>query len=391
MSVIHKNMIFILKKYDQLFRAKIDSEDTVYPQNSVVLAGVRFVYYLFKSFGKRKAYKGNVIYCMKKNVDISSFYDVDREIASTGEMLTKYDIRIGVGDFLRYLLKLPGYLMQMYMHRDIVRSEVRYDCLVANVVVDQLLRNGVERVLFNGFAYRFEMTAVSVLAREKGLNTLYFSDLGFVSESDSVVADTIIVRNDLHAKYIRKYGKAFEYDNIKVMGSIPVTNALQTDDRKIIGVFPSGFYARYKLKDNADDFLKKGEKAEGVMLEVVKNFSSVNPDVDVRIYPHYYAGIENYHDAINYYQDILSLDNVTLVEEGVDSQSDFQQISLGVTSISTVFFDMLERGHKCCLIGCYVEMCGSGFLDAFIARTELDLNDFLSMNKEDFFDRYRDA
>ena len=381
-------MMHVLEKYNYLIETKLRSVDTAHETCSIMFAVIRFVYFLLKVTGRKKLRDKKIIYSLKSSRCPDHIEHVDSAFIKDAVYYNKYSISIGMVDFVKVIIVLPKSLWQMHIGRDIIKPEIRFYFLVSALLAKQFKKNGVEIILFDSFAYRIEMALLSIFAKECGIKTGYLLDGGFVAESDCIVADVVFVRSRLQENYIKKYGKYFEYKDIKSLYQLLPKDNNIFRERKIIGVFPSGMYARYGIGVNKDSFLIEGERAENKMLEKVKNLALSNSDIDVRIYPHYYGGIEKYSEALNYYKDYILLDNVSLAEEDPDGINVFEDIDLGVTCISTTFFDLLEHGEKCCLIGCYVEMCKSDMLKDFVASTEQDILNFLSMDKRDYFDKF---
>lgn len=367
---------------------KIDSSRINIRRNSYVLQLIKvFKYLIVQSCSANNG--------VRQKVHLSLPYFVCDVAKMPSEVKSISNLKINPVD----LFKILGLFIFLVLFADRKRRGHRAYVIgvisIAMIYYKAVKRSGANTVHFHGFSYVPEAAAfVHILAHDKSIASHYHEYVSFIDDSVHIVTGCLHNTNEVSSKYVQKFAKQYyasEYVyDVSLADLIVIFNNKPKAERRI-GIYSSAFYCRIKHGYLDDEIIKEGIIKEKKMFLHLYDYALTRPDVEFVIYPHFERGVEPYEKAAIHYRDILKLKNVLLADAHVKSSDEHASIELGLTTISNVFWDRLNKGAKTILINPLIAdkfINNSGLANVSVS-TEKDSFDeqidrFLEMNGEDY-------
>lgn len=340
---------------------KVVSSKIVIRRNSYVLQLARVMKYLYAQFGNSSS---NV----RQQIHLSLPYHVRDVSKMPSEVEPISNLKINLVDLFRIIGLY--FLLALFVDRKLrgYRAYVIGVIAVAMTYYKAVQKSGVGTVHFHGYAYVPDAAVlVHILANDKAIMSHYHEYVSFVDDSVHIVTNCLHNTNELSSRYAKMFGghyHADEYVYERSFDDLIAAFGDKPESKHRIGIYSSGFYCRADHGLFEDEIINEGVIREKEMLSLLYNYAAKRPDIEFVIFPHYARGVEPYEKAVAHYRDILGLNNVSLAGAHVESGDEHDNIELGLTTISNVFWDRLFKGHKTVLINPFV-------IETFIENTGL--------------------
>ena len=366
---------------------KIDTANRPSYFDSYAFQFARVLKYIFKQTSILKPFRQN-------EVSLSLPYYVKDALENKANVQSITDIKINLFNgieilFLFLFLSISDLNVKKRAHVIGVLSiaVIYYKCIV---------RSDIEIVHFHRYAFVPEIAAFMYLISEDSLIESHFHESGSFLNNNLVVKTNVLHHNnEISSKYAERNKDRFLADDYRFELSInDMYKFFQSDAKKheTIGIYSSGNYCRTAFNPFNKAIVSQGVIREQNMFAQILDYAKQRETIEFIIFPHYSRGIETYEGALDHYSDILKLENVTLAQENVRSSNHHENIDLGITVISYVFWDRLFSGQKTILIDPH-------HIDNFVNDTSLanvtlhrengsfneDVDRFFCINNEEYF------
>ncbi len=354
---LKRNNFFDLNNI-KLFELKCNQKIINYSKRNILRIFFRYYFLIFyTTFINKREKKSKKIY----SLIISYLDNVNRyRFLEDYDRYRKYQkLDTNIFFFFLELLSFPKYIIQYIKLKSNVKNQIFDAYLRSTIIIEYTKKNNIGKVVFFGYDYSLVFLAATLILNKHNIETVQYCNSGYLGVHNLEVANTIFFRTDIQKEYAELKHNIFISKNIYSLNHF--TKQVEINDTRI-GVYTSGFYARETF--GKEKYLKEGIKAEKLMLKVIKKYALINKHIDIVLFIHLHNNVENIEDAKIYYSDILALNNVRLQNINENSIENFGNYNLGITCLSEIFFDRVERGYKAILLNPF-------FVEDFITNTKL--------------------
>ena len=218
----------------------------------------------------------------------------------------------------------------------------------------------IKKIHFHSYSYVLDVMVLVYLFKKDGEVESHFHEyVSFVDHTTYIICDHLYHPNEIASRFAQKNRDVFvaDYYHFDVSSEKLLQTAKlikqDTKGNKVLGLYSSGFYCRPQGYLDSD-LIQQGIQREAAMCELVEGYAKLHSDVEVVIFIHMARGVEPYEAAQKHYAKILMQPNITLMDKNAASKDSFDQVDIGLTVNSNVFWDRLYLGYKTLLFMPYI-------------------------------------
>jgi hypothetical protein len=203
--------------------------------------------------------------------------------------------------------------------------------------------------------YRTDTTLLGAYLMDRGVRVdLVMDPTPMSTHNRRLLADVVTFSNPYHLDEARVYASGSKIGCQRLWGPMdaPAMESAYAgrhiaDLPSVIGVYTQGFWLRKAIGVFDEDSGGARLVIERTFLDVMARFAVEHPDVRLRVFPHPMERRHHAETGEHGFEKLGDLANVDLVfDGGATSGLTFDQVGLGVTTLSTVGFDRLYMGFR---------------------------------------------
>jgi hypothetical protein len=213
--------------------------------------------------------------------------------------------------------------------------------------------------LYDFLPYELESNWISILCRERGVETIKIPSSGPLATHNSVlIADKIVLSSPYHLEELGIFKNSIRYNSLLKWGperALNYINRYRSNAPKpassVIGFYSHASWLRL-AQDHADVGLNIPE-AEDKLLNDLYRYVSEHKEFTLRIFLHPREKAPDVMDATrNFYNSKLGQGNYEFSDFNKATTDCFEDATLAMAAFSTILFERLFAGYKT-LIGNY--------------------------------------
>jgi hypothetical protein len=245
-----------------------------------------------------------------------------------------------------------------------------------------------KEIHFHGYAYVIDFAAlIHIVTNSDSITAHHHEYVSFLDDDIVIVSNHLYFTNEVSYSYALENKRLYFADKYHYEISISdiTGQSRQKSDNKLkIGIYSAGHYSRITHNYYSNHVILQGEIEERKMLEGMHEYAFNHPEIDFIIFPHYRRGVESENSAVKYYQEFLALDNMSLHKPIGNGGSPIEEIDLGVTVVSSIFWDRLFNGQKTVIVNptpIIAKFVNNSAIKALSIQSDLKLFDEYISNK----------
>jgi len=261
-------------------------------------------------------------------------------------------------------------------------------------------KKSLRSIHFHGYSYVQEFSAlIYIFSSDPLVKTHYHEYSAFPDSSTCVKTDILVSINEYTNGYILNNKSKYVSEVYKYRKNIVHSKLFKqcnVDNLNTVGLYMTGFYARKKHGFYKSKLFDKGILSEKLLINAFHTYAEQNPHITITIFPHYKRNVETYEDSMVHYQSIVSLPNVLLSKPMGVLSSPIEDVNLGITVGSTVFWNRLSFGMKTIFVNALIidDFLNSSVLSKVSFNSESgiffdDIDRFIKMNNYDFYNEIK--
>jgi len=245
-----------------------------------------------------------------------------------------------------------------------------------------------KEIHFHGYAYVIDFAAlIHIVTKSDSITAHHHEYVSFLDDDIIIVSNHLYFTNEISYLYAlanKRLYCADKYHYKISISDISGQSRQKSGKRLKIGIYTAGHYSRLTHNFYSNPVLLQGEIEERNMLARMHEYAFNHPEIDVIIFPHYRRGIETEYSAIKYYEAFLATDNMSLHKPIGNGVSPREEIDLGITVVSSIFWDRLFNGQKTVIVNptpIIVKFVNNSSIKDLSIRSDFELFDEYISNK----------
>jgi len=329
----------------EFIEKKIAKSNLAIKYDSFLLCFLRISKNLMKKVSFRRGEKNSVI-------NVTMPYHKKDILELNADIYSLDEIKINLSTYI--ILHL--FYIYLYLVINVKTNKAFISSVIAIAYGNYISFKQLEpkEIHFHGYAYVFDFAAlIHMVTKLDNITAHHHEYVSFLDNDILIVSNHLYYTNEISYLYALENKQLYCAD--KYHYEISMSNISGQSRKKLgkklqIGIYSAGIYSRIKHGFYSDYVILQGEIEERKMLIRMNEYASNHPEIDVIIFPHYRRGIESEDSAIKYYQEELSLGNMSLHKPINNGISPIEEIDLGVTVVSSIFWDRLFEGQKTLIV-----------------------------------------
>ncbi len=245
-----------------------------------------------------------------------------------------------------------------------------------------------KEIHFHGYAYVIDFAAlIHIVTKSDNITAHHHEYVSFLDDDIVIVSNHLYFTNEISYLYALENKRLYCADKYHYeisIGDISGQSRQKLGKKLQIGIYSAGIYSRITHGFYSNHVILQCEIEERKMLVRMNEYASNHPEINVIIFPHYRRGVESEDSAVKYYQEDLALDNMSLHKPINNGVSPTAEIDLGVTVVSSIFWDRLFNGQKTVIVNptpIIVKFVNNSSIKALSIRSDFELFDEYISNK----------
>jgi hypothetical protein len=408
-------------EHRQVISAKIENASEILiqtPENwyRVFARNLALLLYLFLEVGlvspRRKPADTTAIIAFDTNVnnidDRATYFRHNLPQAKV-EIVTFHSkfIRLpGFKNTLGQLFRLVGFLLRsLFQPSELSKEYVRIvrGCLL----VHGYLLTSTQPAVFLCHPHRWDTTFLAAYLRENGyyVNLVATPYTPLAVHNKYLVADSIKLGDSYQVaefQVFNKLGTCHHCELWPVARSYELAEHYQSrkpkETRHILGLYTQGFWLRMQIGKASETIGKQLAKQEQELIQGILDYLNQYPDVHLIVYPHPKERRHFQLTGKHQFGRLESMSRVKIDFEGANSIYDFDQVGLGITTVSSSGFERLSLGFRTLFYIPYVSFMDLSVRSPYNALFTSNKGELFGkidrvrpMSNEDFFHHFLDG